>query len=66
MHEHKKNIAVMRPRNTITPSVVAAVHMPPGQGPTPPRLSWSEWNLDDGARQMPSADLGNRWLVDTT
>ena len=63
MHEHKKNIAVTRPKNTITPSVVAAVHRPLAEGPAPPRSSWSEWNLDDGARQMPSAGLENRWLI---
>jgi hypothetical protein len=28
-HEHRKTTAVTRPRSTITPSVVAAVHSPP-------------------------------------
>jgi len=28
-HEHRKTTAATRPRSTITPSVVAAVHRPP-------------------------------------
>ena len=47
----------------IMPNVVAAVHKPPVEGPAQPRSNWSEWNLDDGARQMPSAGLGDGWLI---